>query len=80
MRRWYIKHVKSFLFLSFFFLLSIDARIKKEIKEGRKERKKKSEVHARDSKQQDGEVTFYGDSRYLAAICRARNAGRNDRN
>lgn len=43
-------------------------------------RKEKSEVHARDSKQQDGEVTFYGDSRYLAAICRARNAGRNDRN
>lgn len=54
--------------------------LKRKYKKGEEKGRKKSEVHARDSKQQDGEVTFYGDSRYLAAICRARNAGRNDRN
>lgn len=54
--------------------------LKRKYKKGEKKGRKKSEVHARDSKQQDGEVTFYGDSRYLATICRARNAGRNDRN
>lgn len=58
-------------------MLELKRKYKKE--EG-KEGGKKNEVHARDSRQQDGEVTFYGDSRYLAAICRARNAGRNDRN
>lgn len=62
----------------FFHALPIDARIKMKKRERKKREKRgqgeKKRTRARDSSQRDGEVTFYGRSRYLTAICRTRNA------
>lgn len=49
-------------------------------KSARERERDEKETNAFEIPANDGEVTFYGRSRYLAAICRTRNAGRNDRN